>query len=81
MRSPELNQQAVEVLSFPTSRFLGHVYRGSSIRVDGNLLKVFGFDSLECHSDPVYAWTCAPKHQVFKFYGSGKVKRSRRGRV
>ena len=78
IRSPELNQRAVQVQPFPTNRFLDRVYQGGSICADGDLLKVFGFDSLKRHVNSMHVWTCAPKHQVFEFCGGGEVKRGRR---
>jgi len=52
MRSPELDQQAVEVLPFLTNRC---ACEGGSVRVDGDLLEAFGLDGLERHDDPLEA--------------------------
>ena len=44
------------------------------ITVDGDLLKVFGFDRLEGHGDPLNVWFSALKLHIFEFRGPGEIK-------
>jgi len=79
MRSPELGQQTVQLLPLPLNRFLKPVRHGGVIGLQGDLLKVLGFDGLERLGYPSYARPHAQKHQLFELPGLGEVKRSWRG--
>jgi len=73
MRDPELDQQPVEVQPVPVIRFLDRIAEGWSVQMDGDLLKVFGLDGLECRNDPVDIRAAGQKHQIFEFRGLGEV--------
>ena len=45
-----------------------------SMAVDSDLLKVFGFDGLEGHGDPLDVWISALKLHIFEFRGPGEIK-------
>lgn len=71
----------VEVPPFLTDPILNPIFEGDGILVDGDPLKLFGLDRLECHSDPPGARSDTPKHHIFEFCGLGEVKQRRLGRV
>ena len=56
MRNPELDQQVVEVMPLLTNRFRGRVGEGPSIELQGDPLKVLGFNGLERSGDPLHIW-------------------------
>jgi len=77
MRSPELDQQAVQVMPLLANRFPKFVCQGVVIGSRGDLLKALGFDGSESLGYPSYARPHAQKHQLFEFLALGEVKRSR----
>ena len=48
--------------------------------MDGNLLKVYGFDGLERRDNPVDIRSSAQKYQTFEFRGLGEVREIPLGR-
>ena len=44
------------------------------MKADGDLLKIFGFDSLECRNNPVDVRPPAQKHKVSELRGLGEVR-------
>ena len=50
------------------------------MQADGYLLKIFGFDSLECGDNPVDIRSSAQKHQIFEFRGLGEIREMPSGR-
>ena len=75
-----MDQQAVEV---PPCLMYGFPNWVSEERraMDGDLLKVLGFDGLEGHGDPLDVGLSAPKLDTFEFGGRGEVKRRHLRRV
>jgi hypothetical protein len=71
-----LDQQALEVLPLPANRILDPIFKGTKW-LDGDLLKLFGFDGLEHRGDPLGGLPFAPELHVFEFPGAGEVKRRR----
>ena len=71
MRSPELDQQPVQVMSLLTNRSPKLVCQGTVIGSQGDLLKVLGFDGSERLGDPLHIRPGTQKHQVFEFRGFG----------
>jgi len=81
MGSPKFDQQVVKVIPLLTNRFRVHLEVREDVRigVQGDPLKVLGFDGLKRHGDPLDVCPRALEHQLFEFRGLGEVKRSRRG--
>ena len=63
----------VEVLPFLINRFPNRVFE-DKMAVDNDLLKVFGFDRLKGHGDPLDGWPVVPKLHIFELCGLGEVK-------
>ena len=51
-------------------------YEGTT-QVEGDLLEVFGFDSLQRHGDPLDAQPSQPKRRIFELRGPGEVNQRR----
>ena len=67
----------IEVLPFPMIRRVNQLPEGAGKQVDGDPLKLFGFDGLERRDDPPDARPSPPKHHIFEFCNFGEVKRRR----
>ena len=65
MRGPELDQHPFEVLPFLVNSFLNRL-RDAESRVDGDMLKAFGFHGLERRGDPLNTQVFSPKLQAFE---------------
>ena len=63
-------QQPVEVLQFLVIHFLVLL----SVRVNGDLLKVFGFNGSERFNHPVETRYFAHEHKIFEFRCFGEVR-------
>ena len=81
MGGPESDQQAVQVMPLVTDQSLEPVRLGAVVGLQGDLLKVLGFDGLERFGDPPHARLRAQKLQSFEFRSRGEVNRSCCGRI
>ena len=74
----------VKVLPLQTSRFVNSVEesggRGTWNKVDGDLLKVFGYSSLERCVDPLDLRFAQSKFHILEPFGPGEVEQRQRRR-
>ena len=78
MCGPKLDQQVVKFLPFPNRRFvvwgMTEAQSAGGAGEEGDGLKLFGFDSLECGIDPPNSWIAGSKLHFLKTCGFGEIK-------